>query len=116
MFMKKFKKSILFLLSFCIPAMLFSTQPHIEDVKKSTKLRPVAPKVFLDGRRIDSEYIRTEISFVDYVRERTEADVHVLITTQNTGSGGSEYTIAFIGQNGCKELQNTLKFFKRDGY
>lgn len=70
-----------------------------------------APKVFIDGQGLDMNYIRTETTFVNYVNEPSEADVHVLITTQSTGSGGREYTLAFIGQNGHKDLQNTLKYF-----
>lgn len=77
----------------------------IEELKKS------APKVFIDCNRCDIDYIRTEITFVNYVWDRKEADVHILITIQGTGSGGREYTIAFIGQKDCADLQNTLKFF-----
>lgn len=67
-------------------------QTDIEELKKD------APKVFLDCGSCDIDYIRTEITFVNYVRDRKEAQVHVLITTQGTGSGGREYTISFIGQ------------------
>ena len=77
----------------------------IEELKKS------APKVFIDCERCDVDYIRTEITFVNYVWDRKEADVHILITDQGTGSGGREYTIAFIGQNECANLQNTLKYY-----
>jgi len=77
----------------------------IEELKKS------APKVFIDCNRCDFDYIRTEITFVNYVWDRKEADVHILITIQRTGSGGREYTIAFIGQKDCADLQNTLEFF-----
>jgi len=77
----------------------------IEELKKS------APKVFIDCDSCDIDYIRTEITFVNYVWDRQEADVHILITTQRTGSEGREYTIAFIGQKDYKDLQNTLKFF-----
>jgi len=77
-------------------------QNDIEEMKKK------APKVFLDGRRIDRNYIRTEIPFVNYVRDRKEADVHILITIQTTAPGGREYTIAFIGQKECSGINNTL--------
>ncbi len=77
----------------------------IEELKKS------APKVFIDCDRCDIDYIRTEITFVNYVWDRQEADIHILITLQSTGSGGREYTIAFIGQKDYSDLQNTLKFF-----
>ena len=77
----------------------------IEELKKG------APKVFIDCNRCDIDYIRTEITFVNYVWDRKEADVHILITIQETGSGGREYTIAFIGQKDFVNLQNTLDFF-----
>lgn len=55
-------------------------------------------RVFLDcvETRCDFDYLRTEIAFVDYVRTRQDADVHVLVTSQRTGSG-IEYTMQFIG-------------------
>ena len=34
--------------------------------------------MFLDCPFCDEQYIRTEITFVNYVRDRTDADVHVL--------------------------------------
>lgn len=88
-----------------------------DDVKKGQKsqeideLKKAAPKVFIDGGRIDIDYIRTEITFVNYVWDRKEADVHVLITQQRTGGGGREYTIAFLGQNAYSNLNNELKFY-----
>jgi hypothetical protein len=77
------------------------------------KLRESAPKVFLDCARCDIDYIRTEIPFVNYVRDRKEADVHILITTQSTGSGGTEYTLAFIGVGACAGLDNKLVYASR---
>ena len=71
-------------------------------------LKQKAPKVYIDCDHCDQDYIRTEIPFVNYVRDRKEADVHVLITTQSTGSGGTEYTIAFIGQGAFASIDSTL--------
>jgi hypothetical protein len=64
--------------------------------------RPLAPapvRVFIDcqSASCDYDYFRTEIAFVDHVRDRKDADVHVLITGQTTGSGGREYSLKFIG-------------------
>ena len=77
----------------------------IEELKKD------APKVFIDCERCDIDYIRTEITFVNYVWDRKEADVHILITLQDTGGGGREYTIALIGLKEYDDLQNSLKYF-----
>jgi hypothetical protein len=41
-------------------------------------LKKTAPKVFLYGSRIDIDYVRTEITFVNYVRDGKEADVYAL--------------------------------------
>ncbi|RLC31014.1 hypothetical protein DRH13_03610 [Candidatus Woesebacteria bacterium] len=80
-------------------------QTDIEELKKE------APKIFLDCGMCDIDYIRTEITFVNYVRDRKEAQVHVLITTLRTGSGGREYTISFIGQLDFEGLDDTQKYF-----
>ncbi len=67
-------------------------------------------RVYLDARTrdVDENFIKTEIDYVNYVMDPQDADVHILITTQNTGGGGNEFTLNFIGQKGCSNLQNTL--------
>lgn len=68
-------------------------------------------RLFLDcDRGCDRSYIRTEISLVDFVNERTAADVHLLITSERTGSGGSVYTLAFLGLRRFQALSDTLLF------
>ena len=58
---------------------------------------PEALRVFLDcGRGCDRDYLRREITFVNYVRDRRDAQVHVLVTTEGSG-GGTQYTFDFIG-------------------
>jgi hypothetical protein len=74
-------------------------------------LQSQALKIFLDGRAIEWDYIRTQIPFVNYVRDRTDADVHILITIKGTGSGGNEYAMAFIGQNDYADMSYTLRYF-----
>ena len=74
-------------------------------------LKKTAPKVYIDCMMCDLEFVKTEITFVNYVRDRNEADIHVLITTQSTAGGGSEYTLSLSGQNGFAALDDTLKYF-----
>jgi hypothetical protein len=69
-----------------------------------------AVRVFLDCPSCDDQYMRTEITFVDYVRDRTAADVHVLVTTQGTGGGGIEYTLQFIGLGRLNGIDNSLTY------
>jgi hypothetical protein len=49
------------------------------------------------------------VLFVDYVRDRTEADVHVIVTSTSTGAGGREYTAEFIGARLFQGVTHTLK-------
>jgi hypothetical protein len=85
-----------------------------EDKKNQAALAELmakAPRVFLDGRGLDRDFVRQEIAFVNYVRDRKDADVHVLVTNQPTGSGGREYNLAFVGQGDYADLNFTLKYF-----
>ena len=66
-------------------------------------------RVFLDCERCFVEYLREEIGFVDYVRDRTEAEVHVIITNAETSAGGREYSADFIGEGGLAPLGRTLR-------
>ena len=66
--------------------------------------------LFLDCRDVNCEpdFFRQEIAFVDHVRDRTAADVHVLVTQQETGGGGNAYTLAFYGQRRFEGVSDTL--------
>lgn len=69
------------------------------------------PAVFLDCERFcDFDYLRRTIEFVNWVRQRDAADVHVLVTQETTGAGGSSFTLFFLGQAGFVSLQDTLRF------
>ena len=74
------------------------------------ELRKSAPKVYIDCDMCDMDFIRTEVTFVNYVRDRKEAQVHVLVTSRRTGSGGKEYTFTFIGRKEFSGIDDTLKF------
>ncbi len=63
----------------------------------------------------DPDYYRTEIAFVDHVRERSAADVHVLITRQRTGGDGRLFTLAFYGQRRFAGLADTLTVSTKQG-
>lgn len=67
-------------------------------------------KVFVDCNRCDAEYLRQNVGFVEYVRDRAVADVHILVTTEDTGGGGLSWTAAFIGLNGLTGRDRTLTF------
>jgi len=81
-----------------------------QSIQSSDSLRYGALKVFFDCPFCDEDHIRREVSFVNYVRDRKEAQVHVMITLQGTGSGGREYSFLFIGQKEFESQNDTLLY------
>jgi len=67
--------------------------------------------VYLDGVSNYEAYIKTEIPYVNYVRDRFAADVHLMVISQTTGSGGRDYTLYFLGQNEFAGKNDTLHYF-----
>jgi hypothetical protein len=85
--------------------------PAIQDVARRVK-------VFIDCSGFwdcDSEYFRTSLTMVDHVRDRAVADVHILITGQSTGAGGSEVTLAFIGLGPFDRANDVLRYVSAPG-
>lgn len=76
----------------------------------SLQLRKESVRLYLDCFRCDDDYIRREIPYVNYVRDVKEAQVYVLITDQEAGSGGREYTFSFEGQHDYRGMNDTLRF------
>jgi hypothetical protein len=99
---------ILFVLALSVSSLASASS---QDQSAIDELKKTAVKVYLDCDYCDVEYIKTEITFVNYVRDRLEAQVHILITTQATGGGGREYTLNFMGQNDLKGTNDIQKYF-----
>jgi hypothetical protein len=97
----------IFILSIVLLRMDGYGQDSTKVVSDSTDIR-----IYIDSPDYgtDLDYFRTEITFVNYVRDRADADVHILTTTQATGAGGTEFTIAFIGLRKFEGQKNSLKF------
>lgn len=68
--------------------------------------------VFLDchTRLCDFSHFRREITFVDWARDRQDADVHLLITQQRTAGGGSRLSLGLIGLRALAPRRDTLAF------
>lgn len=68
-------------------------------------------RVFIDcSFNCDSDFLRTEIDWVDHMRDRSDADVHILGTAQGTGGGGRRYTLEFIGLRSFAGRSDTLTY------
>ena len=58
---------------------------------------PARLALFLDCAFCDEEFVRQELTYVDHVRDREVAGVHVLVTQENTAAGGRAQTFDLIG-------------------
>ena len=78
---------------------------------QAQEIRQNALRVFLDCNtfRCDDDYFRTEIAFVNWVRDRTVSDVHLLITSSDTGGGGELFTLDFIGEGDLEGDDDQLR-------
>lgn len=74
-----------------------------------------ALRVFFDctGRNCDFDFYRREIPFVNYTRDRNDAQVHLLVTSERTGSGGRRFTLDFIGREEFEGLDDRLEVTTR---
>lgn len=79
--------------------------PQTTDTK-SDSLRQGALNVFMEA----NDYIRKEIPYVNYVRDIKDAGVYIISTSQNTGSGGREFTFFLVGQNENEGMRDTISF------
>ncbi len=69
--------------------------------------------VFFDcqNTNCDPDYVKTNIKMVDFMRDRFYADVHLMVTSQQTGGGGNKYLLNFFGQKAFQGKNDTLFFF-----
>ncbi|MEM7414681.1 MAG: hypothetical protein AAF389_04230 [Gemmatimonadota bacterium] len=56
----------------------------------------------------DQDFFRRELPFVNWVLDREVADVHLLVTSQQTGGGGLQYSLAFLGLRDFDGVEHEL--------
>jgi len=95
------KKVFLFSM-FCIIVFPVLSQ---ESAVETDTLRKDALNVFMGA----GDYIKKEIPFINYVRDRKVADVYIISTYERTGSGGSVTTFFIVGQGNYQGMADTLK-------
>jgi hypothetical protein len=72
------------------------------------------PKLFLNCAQLwfcYEDYVKTELSAFDFVRDRFQADVELLVIRQDGANGGAFYTVEFIPHNAFQaQCGDTLTF------
>jgi hypothetical protein len=87
-----------------------AARPRQDSVSNRIVLDSQDPiRVFLDCDRCDFNYLRQSITYVNYVRDRKVAQVHVLVNTQGSASG-REWTVNFIGLEDFEGISQEVVF------
>jgi hypothetical protein len=76
-----------------------------ETVSTTDTLRKDALNVFMTA----SDYVKKEIPYINYVRDRKVADVYIISTYESAGSGGMVATFFIVGQGDYKGMADTIK-------
>jgi len=91
--------------------LILSSTQFVFGQNNSSDSSPETLRVFFDCTFFcDTQYITQELPILDFVTERTQADVHVMYASQSTGSGGSLVTLTFFGQRTFAALSDTLQY------
>ena len=69
-----------------------------------------APNLYIDCRSCDMTYIRTKLDYVNYVIDRNDADLFIMITRQSTGGNGRKYTMTLEGRHRFEGLRDSLTY------
>ncbi len=67
--------------------------------------------VFVDCSHCDLHFIRENITFVNYVRLKEQAHIHLLIVPQWAGASGTTYIISFVGYKQFQGMNNSLTYW-----
>jgi hypothetical protein len=86
-------------------SLLFYAAYSQENVPGNDTIRKDALNVFM----VATDYIKKEIPFINYVRDRKVADVYIISTEESTGSGGTVSTFFIVGQGKYNGMTDTLK-------
>ncbi|NNE27912.1 MAG: hypothetical protein HKN09_13795 [Saprospiraceae bacterium] len=81
---------------------LFSTALNADNSK---------PNIFIDCQmRCHMNYVREQITFVNYMQDRQVADIYILATDQRTGAGGKSVQLVFQGNNQFTGKLDTITY------
>jgi hypothetical protein len=101
------KKYILcgFLTFFCLFLSSFA-----QSLTEGSDIQNGKPVVFIDWEGADLELIQKTINFVEHAEEAGEAQINIRVTSRETETGDTEYTVIFAGQGNYEGDNDELKY------
>lgn len=107
----KLLKRIVLILSFAVVVIVGLNIKN--GFSQSDTLSSERLNVYMDCSFCDPDYIahiKREVDYVNYVRARQDADVHIMISREPAANKGFRVTAYFLGQHQYVKLKDTLRF------
>ncbi len=106
------------LLHICVTTILLLLAPYAPSAAQVVSdsigiVQKEAVSIFLDCDVCDFDYTRRNITYVNFMRDPADAQVHILETSQKMANGGVEYTLTFIGKKEFAGINDTLVYASR---
>lgn len=89
---------------------IFNSTIFISAQTNGKLVRENAVDVYLDCDDCDINFVKDEIQFVNFVRDRKEADVHIISNSIRTGGNGTQFTLTFYGLKHYEGINDTLTY------
>ena len=67
-------------------------------------------KVYINCNYCYQDFLKTQITWANFVQDQFVSDVDLTITSLRTGSGGNEFQLQFAGKKELVGLRDTMKF------
>jgi hypothetical protein len=90
------------------------TAPPIKPAPAAQEAASTRLRVFLECDCFQT-FMREEIEWVDFVRQPQDADVHILSSSSQTGGGGEETVLRFVGLGRFQNVNTELKSITQTG-
>lgn len=101
--------ALLLLCVLCVPVPALAQVATPPAVAGQTAADARRLRVYLDCGDCFSEYLRDQIKWVDFVRQPQDADVVLLSSSRETGGGGREFLLRFVGAGRFQGVNKELR-------
>jgi len=95
---------------FTLCALCATTDVRAQETAGNTTQEALSVFEDCNAPNCDFDHFRREITWVNWVRDREDSDVHLLVTSQRTGGNGWIYTVDYIGRRDFTGITKSLLY------
>jgi hypothetical protein len=98
-------KSTFFAVIFALMAFCYQSHSQVKVMSNED-----SPNIYISCNYCSGDFLRKSLPFMNFVRDRKDADIFVQFYDNDNGGGGVNHTIDFTGENKFAGLNDTLKY------